>query len=480
MILPILQVIIPLTSAILCFLFNNHRLSWILSLITTSTTLFVSSLLLCKTYNGEVISYNVGGWIAPYGIELRIDLFNAVMLCLINFISIMSVLYGFYINKKEIDEGKIASLYSIFLFCLSGFTGILVTNDIFNIYVFLEISSLSSYILVAMGRQKSSLSASFEYLINGTIGATFYLIGMGLLYSVTGTLNISDLASKVSHLQNNFTLQSGLTFVVVGLLIKIALFPLNRWLVNAYSTSPSFAVIFFSGTATKVMIYVLLRIYYSIFHANPLFIKQYLTHLLLILALCGIIFGGLLAVVEKDLKKLLAYSSVAQIGYIILGISLNSRAGLTAAIIHTISHSIIKSALFMVVGCTSYKIGTTNIENLNKSCTTPILIILSMGLICIPITFGFVAKWYLLKSIIDSSLWITLVIFILGSFLSVVYVWKVIEKMCLKTSQEVGITQVPIIMLLCSWFMVIPIVIFGIYSKPIVDIADKISTFLLH
>lgn len=478
MILPILQVIIPLTSAILCFLFNNHKLSWVLSLITTATTLFISSLLLCKTYNGEIINYNVGGWIAPYGIELRIDLFNAVMLCLINFISLMSVLYGFYINKKEIDGDKIAGLYSIFLFCLSGFIGILVTNDVFNIYVFLEISSLSSYMLVAMGRSKSSLTAAFEYLINGTIGATFYLIGVGLLYSVTGTLNISDLAPKISYLQDSLIIQSGLIFIVIGLSIKIALFPLNRWIVNAYSASPSFVTIFFSGTATKVMIYVLLRIYYSIFYANSLFIESYLTHLLLILALCGIVFGGLLAIVEKDLKKLLAYSSVAQIGYIILGVSLNSKAGLTAVIIHIISHSVVKSALFMVAGCASYTTGTTNIENLNKSSITPIFIILGMGLIGVPITFGFVAKWYLLKSIIDSSLWVPLVIFVLGSFLSVIYVWKVIERMYLKANQEMKITQVPIIMLLCSWFMITPIVIFGIYSKPIVDIADKISALL--
>ncbi|XGA08216.1 MAG: proton-conducting transporter membrane subunit [Wolbachia endosymbiont of Xenopsylla cheopis] len=470
-----MQVIIPLTSAILCFLFNNHKLSWVLSLITTATTLFISSLLLCKTYNGEIINYNIGGWIAPYGIELRIDLFNAVMLCLINFISLTSVLYGFYINKKEIDEAKIAGLYSIFLFCLSGFIGILVTNDVFNIYVFLEISSLSSYILVAMGRSKSSLTAAFEYLINGTIGATFYLIGVGLLYSVTGTLNISDLASKISYLQDSLIIQSGLIFIVIGLSIKIALFPLNRWLVNAYSASPSFVTIFFSGTATKVMIYVLLRIYYSIFYANSLFIESYLIHLLLILALCGIVFGGLLAIVEKDLKKLLAYSSVAQIGYIILGVSLNSRAGLTAVIIHIISHSIIKSALFMVAGCTSYTTGTTNIENLNKS---SIFIILGMGLIGVPITFGFVAKWYLLKSIIDSSLWVPLIIFVLGSFLSVIYIWKIIEKMYLKTGQEAGIAQVPITMPLCAWFMVILAVLFGIYSKPIVDIAGKISALL--
>lgn len=478
MILPILQVIIPLTSAILCFLSNNHKLSWVLSLITTCITLLVSSLLLCKTYSGEVINYNVGGWAAPYGIELRIDLFNAVILCLINFISLMSILYGFYINKKEVDEGRIVGFYSIFLFCLSGFIGILVTNDVFNIYVFLEISSLSSYILVAMGRQKSSLTASFEYLINGTIGATFYLIGVGLLYSVTGTLNISDLALKVSHLQDSFALQSGLIFIVMGLLIKIALFPLNRWLVNAYSESPSFVTIFFSGTATKVMIYVLLRIYYSIFYASSLLIKPYLINLLLILALCGVVFGGMLAIVEKDVKKLLAYSSVAQIGYIILGISLNTKAGLTAAVIHIIGHSVVKSALFMVVGCISYEMGTTNIESLKKSCITPAFIILGMGLIGIPFTFGFVAKWYLLKSIIESNFWISLIIFILGSFLSVIYIGKIVEKMYLKTDQEIETTKVPVTMLLCSWLMVILVVVFGVYSKPIVDIADKISTLL--
>ncbi len=481
--LSILQVIVPLISAVFCFLLSSHKLSWFLSLITTLSALLISSVLLYRTYSGEIINYHLGGWTSPYGIELRIDLLNAVMLCLVNFISLISVLYGFYLNQKEVNKSKIPGLYSVFLLCLSGLLGILVSNDIFNIYVFLEISSLASYTLVAMGKHKSSLTASFEYLINGTIGATFYLIGVGLLYSVTGTLNISDLALKISLSEESLIIQAGLIFIVVGLLIKIALFPLSRWLINVYNEAPSFVTIFFSGTATKVMVYILIRIYYSIFYANSLFIKPYLINLLLILALCAITFGGLSAIVEKDFKRLLAYSSIAQIGYIILGISLNSQAGVVAATIHIINHSIIKSALFMTAGCISYRLSTTNIEDfkgLAKSMpyTTFAFVILSMGLIGVPITSGFITKWYLLKSIIESNLWIPLIIFILGSFSSVVYVWKILEKMYLKTDQRKQIIEAPISMLLCLWFMMISMVTFGIYNKPIVHIAGKISVVL--
>nr|WP_236718559.1 hypothetical protein [Wolbachia endosymbiont of Muscidifurax uniraptor] len=143
--LPILQVIIPIIASMFCFLAKKHKVSWFISFIATTITLIISSILLIKTYKGEIITYHLGNWAPPYGIELRIDVLNSLILTLVNFIALISVLYSFYINEKEISKNKITGFYSLFLLCLSGLLGILVTNDIFNLYVFLEISSLSSY-----------------------------------------------------------------------------------------------------------------------------------------------------------------------------------------------------------------------------------------------------------------------------------------------------------------------------------------------
>ncbi|WP_395461440.1 proton-conducting transporter membrane subunit [Wolbachia endosymbiont (group A) of Therophilus tumidulus] len=477
--LPILQVIIPIIASMFCFLAKKHKVSWFISFIATTITLIISSILLIKTYKGEIITYHLGNWAPPYGIELRIDVLNSLILTLVNFIALISVLYSFYINEKEISKNKITGFYSLFLLCLSGLLGILVTNDIFNLYVFLEISSLSSYVLVSMGRDKKALVAAFEYLISGTIGATFYLFGIGLLYSMTGTLNMSDMAERIVPLHDNNIIKLGTLFIFIGLSIKMALFPLSRWLVNEYSEAPSFISIFFSGTVTKVMIYVFIRIFYTVFHQNFFLFKPSLSNVIIILALCAVIFGSIFAITAKDIKRLLAHSSISQIGYIILALSFNSKTGVFAAILHIVNHSIIKTSLFMAAGCISYKFDTTKIENLSglkKSMpyTALAFTLLSLALIGVPLTNGFVSKWYIMKAIIESHAWISLVTFAAGSFLALIYMWKMVEKMYFENdaTSRTGMTpdkinDVPFPMLFCLLFMAVLTVVTGIYSTPI-------------
>ncbi|OEY87125.1 cation:proton antiporter [Wolbachia pipientis] len=437
--LPILQVIIPIIAAICCFLTKKHKISWLISLITTITTLTISFLLLIKTYNGTVITYNVGDWVPPHGIELRIDLLNSLIITLVNFIALMSVLYGFHVNEKEISQNKITGFYSLFLLCLSGLLGILVTNDIFNLYVFLEITSLSAYVLVSMGKDKEALVAAFEYLISGTIGATFYLFGIGLLYSMTGTLNMQDLADRI---QPNQIVHLGLAFIFVGLAVKMALFPLSNWMVNAYSHAPTFVSVFFSGTVTKVMIYVFIRIF-SIYNPSTF------NNVAMILALAAILYGSVYAIIINDIKRLLAYSSISQIGYIVLALSLNAKV---AAILHMLNHSIIKSSLFMAVGCITYQSHT--IENLRKSMPHVALAftILSLALIGIPLTGSFVSKWYIIQAAIESNAWIALMVCAVGSFITLIYVLKIIEKMYFSNANTHS-TRVPLNMLSCLLFM---------------------------
>ncbi|MDM8335144.1 proton-conducting transporter transmembrane domain-containing protein [Wolbachia pipientis] len=485
--LPILQVIIPIIASMFCFLTRKHKVSWFISFVTTTATFFISLILLMKTHRGEIITYYLGDWAPPYGIELKIDMLNSLTLILVNLVALISILYSFHINEKEISKNKITGFYSLFLLCLSGLLGILVTNDIFNLYVFLEISSLSSYVLVSMGRNKKALVAAFEYLISGTIGATFYLFGIGLLYSMTGTLNMSDMAERIVLLYNNNIVKLGTLFIFVGLSIKMALFPLSRWLVNSYSEASNFVSIFFSGTVTKVMIYVFIRIFYTVFHQNFFLFKSPLNNVIVILALCAIVFGSAFAITAKDIKRLFAHSSVSQIGYIILVLSLNSKAGLFAAVFHIVNHSIIKTSLFMTAGCISYRFNTTKIESLSglkKSMpyTTLAFTLLSLALIGVPLTNGFVSKWYIMRAIIESHSWISLIVSTVGSFLALIYTWKVVEKMYFENdaSPHAGITssqanEVPLPMLLCLLLMAALTIVTGIYSNPIRLVVEKLA-----
>ncbi|WP_168464489.1 proton-conducting transporter transmembrane domain-containing protein [Wolbachia endosymbiont of Ctenocephalides felis wCfeT] len=473
--LPILQVIIPIIASMFCFLTKKHRTSWSISFIAVTIALIISSILLVKTYNGKIITYHLGNWSPLYGIELRIDLLNSLILTLVNFIALISVLYGFHINEKEISENKITGFYSLFLLCLSGLLGILVTNDIFNIYVFLEISSLSSYVLVSMGKDKKALTAAFEYLISGTIGATFYLLGIGLLYSMTGTLNMSDMAERITQLYGNNIIRLGTLFIFTGLAIKMALFPLSRWLVNAYSEAPSFVSVFFSGTVTKVMVYILIRIFYTVFRQN-FFLP--LSSVMAVLALCAIIFGSIFAITAKDIKRLLAHSSVSQIGYIILALSLNSP---TAAVLHIINHSLIKTSLFMVVGCIAYQFNETKIETLSglrntMPYTAFALTLLSFALIGVPLTNGFISKWYIMRAITESHAWVSLSVFAIGSFFALVYMWKMIEKVYFENGMAAQqASNVPLPMIICLLFMAALTIITGIYSNPIRLVIGKLS-----
>ncbi|MCV3769457.1 MAG: proton-conducting transporter membrane subunit [Wolbachia pipientis] len=478
---------IPIIASVFCSLVREHRFSWFISFITTAATFLISSILLMKTYNGEVVTYYLGNWIPTYGIELRIDILNSLILTLVNFVALISVLYSFYINEKEISKNKIAVFYSLFLLCLSGLLGILVTNDVFNLYVFLEISSLSSYVLVSVGRDKKALIAALEYLISGTIGATFYLFGIGLLYSITATLNMSDMAERIVPLYDNNIVRLGTLFIFIGLSTKMALFPLSKWLVNSYSEAPSFITIFFSGTVTKVMIYVFIRIFYTIFHQNFFLFKPPLNNVIVILALCSIVFGALFAITETDMKKLLANSSISQIGYIVLMLGLNSKTGLFAAVFHTINHSMVKISLFMVTGCISYKFNSTKVENLSgleKSMPyiTFMSTLLGLALIGMPLTSGFVSKWYMMKAIIESHAWISLVIFVTSSFLALIYIWQMVEKMYFGNTTTashvkmivVHANEIPLPMLFCLLFMTISIVMIGIYSNLVCSVIERL------
>ncbi len=483
-----LQVVVPLISAPLCVLLARRGVvAWGIATMASLITFAIALLLFFSAQGGQETAYLMGGWQPPMGIEYNLSPLNGLLLLLISGVAFITLCYAKESVKKEILESKHAQFYTAFLLCLAGLLGILLTNDAFNTYVFLEISSLATYALIAMGKDRRALVASFEYLILGSIGATFILIAIGLLYIITGTLNISDLALRISEnglLESSAPLKTALAFFTIGLLLKMGVFPLHLWLTNGYSYAPSFVSAFLSATATKVMAYVLIRIIFQLFGIEFSFGDMPLAYILLIFALFGMIIGSLVAAFQQNSKRLLAYSSVAQIGYILLGIGLASQAGLTAATLQIFSHALAKAAVFMAIGCVFYRVGGTSLTDLRGIAkympwTLSAFALAGLSLIGVPGTAGFISKWYLITALMEKQLWWLIAALLFSSLLAVVYVWKIVESAYFQESYHRDIAEAPLAMLIPLWVMVLLSFIFGFYTEWTVGVATLVASSLM-
>ncbi|MDH5361490.1 MAG: monovalent cation/H+ antiporter subunit D family protein, partial [Gammaproteobacteria bacterium] len=361
--LPVLQVVLPLMAAPLCILLKRSSLLWGFALIISLLSTIIAWLLLQQTGTG-VISYALGGWAAPWGIEYRVDTLNAYVLLIVSAISSLVLLGGRVSIEQEIESKNHSLFYTAYLLCFAGLLGITITGDAFNVFVFLEISSLSSYALISLGRDRRALTAAYQYLVMGTIGATFILIGIGMMYMITGTLNMHDLAQRLPEANNSRTMLTAFAFMFVGVSLKLALFPLHLWLPNAYTYAPSIVSAFLAGTATKVAVYVLLRFIFTVFGVDYAFTQLPLSAILMLLAIAAILLATMSAIYENNLKRLFAYSSVAQLGYMVLGISFLSVTGLTSSLLHLFNHALMKAALFMALACVMYQQGGIMMSNL--------------------------------------------------------------------------------------------------------------------
>ncbi len=364
--LPALQVVVPLLGSVLVAFLRGGRAAFTVTLIVSWLMPFIAGALLWQVLQSGPISYAIGGWEPPWGIEYRVDLLSGFVLVLVSAIGAVTIPFAYRSVASEIPGSKRAWFYCMYLLCLTGLLGIVITGDAFNAFVFLEISSLSTYVLIALGRDRRALLSAFQYLIVGTIGATFYVIGVGFLYLLTGSLNMVDVAARLGTAwpDQSPAIVAALAFITVGVSMKLALFPLHAWLPNAYAYAPSWVTAFLSATATKVAIYLLIRFYFSVFGVAIDFRALPIADIIVALSVAAMVIASLIAVFETNLKRMLAYSSVAQIGYITLGIGLADQAGLTGGLVHIVNHAVMKAALFLAAGAIVYRIGTVNIADL--------------------------------------------------------------------------------------------------------------------
>ncbi|NWF91556.1 MAG: monovalent cation/H+ antiporter subunit D family protein [Syntrophaceae bacterium] len=481
--LPVLVVVISLLSAITIFITGwiNKKTAWYISTATLLSQFISSIFILHHVMTVGPIRYRLGGWVPPWGIEYVMDALNAYVLVILLFLGLVCVIY----SKRNIDHelpDKGVSFYTVYQLLITGLCGITVTGDIFNMYVFIEITSLSAYALIA-SRGKIALKASFTYLVLGSIGACFFLLGIGFLYSVTGSLNIHDLSLLLPPLYGNRVVLAAFVFFIVGLSIKMALFPLHTWLPDAHAFAPAEISAMLSGIIIEISTYAFIRVAFSVFTARflqslPVF------DILCWLAAAAIIIGSVLAISQTNLKRMLAYSSVANMGYIVLalGLSISARkapwGGLNPSMMHILNHALMKGCLFLVAGAFIYKADLWEIRDFRglgrrMPYTCAAFVIAALSMIGIPPSVGFVSKLYIILASIEAKKFFFVPVLLLSSLLNLIYFWRVIETMYMKrvegkdsahTSHELHLQkeEIPLGMLAPIWVLASLCVIMGI------------------
>ena len=429
-------VLIPISLLVfsfITFLLGTLRRSFAYptALVGSGISVLCSVVGLILVLQNGPLHYHLGGWPPPIGIEYVLDHLSAFMAVLVTFIGFISIIYS---RKSFIQElpHKVVPLYTITLLLLSGFAGIVVTGGLFNLYVFLEIASLTAYALMAVGEKRAPV-ASFRYVIMGTVGACFYLLGVGFIYFSTGTLNMADAAKLLPAVYNSNAIVAAAVFIVIGMGLKMALFPMHSWLPDAYTYAPSAVISLIAPLMTKVFAYVLIRMLVSVF------LPAYLTDVLPVttvigwLAAAGIVLMSIMAIAQDDFRRMLAYSSLAQICYVALGIGLANPLGLIGGMLHILNHAFMKGCLFQVAGAIRYRTGLISISKFNglgkkMRWTMGSFGIAALSMIGVPPACGFFSKWYLMLGSIDAGNWVFAGVIALSSLLNAVYFFKIIEK----------------------------------------------------
>jgi len=431
--------------------------------------------------NSGSIRYFFGGWEPPVGIEFVYDGLSGFFVMVINVVAFLVLIHSRHVGTREFP-GKKMPYYALAMLAMLGFNGMLLTGDFFNFYVFLEISSLASYALIAIG-EKQAPYAALRYLIIGTGGGTLYLLGVGFLYTVTGTLNMIDMAAMLPVYAENTAVVAALILMIVGIGVKAALFPMHGWLPDSYTYAASSTSSLIAPIGTKVAAYILFRVMLFVFGIELIDAVAPISTIVGVLASIGILYGSIMAIAQTEMKRMLAYSSVSQIGYIIMGLSLANPFGFAGALLHVLNHAVMKACLFMISGNLRMKEGHSLISNFDDSYrekypwTMASFSVAAISMVGLPPLAGFFSKWYLALGTIDNSNWLFLAVILISSLLNAVYFFRILEKVYMKNPSKGqkepsdGVKdEVPFSMLGPTALLAIALIVIGFANAAIVGV----------
>ncbi len=487
--LPALQVVVPMLSAPLVMLLRPRGLAWAAATAASVFAFAIAIALTLGVLDGESFTYQMGSWPAPYGIELGVDAFSALLLLLVTGASTIALIAARDSLDADIGAERQPLFYSAWLLALAGLVGIPVSADAFNIFVFMEISALASYVLISGGADRRALPAVFKYLIMGTIGATFYLVGIGLIYLMTGTLNLADMELRIHEVADLKPILVAAGFITIGLALKAAVFPLHVWLPNAYTYAPNAVTVFLAACSTKVSLYLLLRFDFFVFQPNLIGHDVQFGYFLMPLAVLAILVGSGVALFERNLKRMLAYSSIAQIGYILLGASLVSLAGLTAGVLHIFNHALAKGGLFLVVTCLATRCSGLRLNDISGAArhmpwTMAAFVVAGLSLIGIPGTAGFVSKWYLITAALNEGMLggVLIAVIVISSLMALVYIWRIVETAYFGAAKVDAARprEAPPILLAATWTAALANLYFGLVPTLPVTLSSTAAELLLR
>ena len=488
---PALLVIVPLLSALVISAAGwiNKRLCFPIAVAALGVAAYSCIGLLLRVLEEGAIVYRLGGWDPPMGIAYYVDHLNGLVLVVVSVVAFLNLIA----SKKSIElelPDKTAPFYALYVLQVTGLLGIVATGDAFNLYVLLEITALSGYAMLAMGKDRACLS-TLNYLYMGTIGACFYLLGVGYLYIVTGSLNMVDIANILPPLYESKAVLGAFIICLVGVWVKMAFFPLHAWLPNAYTHGPSAASSLIAPLVTKVMIYVMIRLILTVFTPEFAFNILAISKPIVWLAVVAIFMGAILALSERNLKKMLTYIIVAEVGYMVGGAWLGNRAGMTGAILHIVNDALMTLCAFLVVSNIAYKLKGYAFDDLKglvrkMPFTMGAFVVAALSIIGVPPTCGFFSKWYLISGAIQAGQYAFMVALLFSSLVNVVLFFRVIEICYYEPFSDDGghghgppseaMAEAPLTMLVPLFIVAAGLVLVGIYTG---DIVNKIIEFAI-
>jgi multicomponent Na+:H+ antiporter subunit D len=439
--LPILLVLPLLFGSVLAVLAGLWRpaAAQAVAIVATTSTLVLALVGLVTVVRDGPLTHELGGWPPPFGIEYVLDPLAAYMVAIVALVGTMIAIYPTKVGF-DLQPARGVPLYPLALLLLTGLVGVMLSGDLFHLFVFLEIYAISTYALVSLGGDRA-VFASFRYLLLGTVGSGLYLLGVGFLYFSTGSLNMADVAALLPEMADDPAILGSMGLIVLGLALKMALFPLHVWLPDAHTYSPPAVAALLAAVQVKAGAYALVRILFDVY--GPAYggdgvpVDLALTWF----GAAGIVVGSVLAIQQTDLKRMLAYSTVAQLGYIGLGIGLATPLALVGALLHVLNHALMKGGLFLVAGGILQGTGIKQISRFSGlGKRMPLVMtgfaIAALSMVGVPPTAGFFSKFYLVSSTVQTGDWVLASIVVGSSLLTAVYFLRLFERIFVLPPEE--------------------------------------------